>query len=196
MSQRDDLNVRHVTDATVIRGASAKEDAQIKGLYTFECFGPDGKLKWQDTVENVIINEGKNLALDTFLAGSAYTVTGPYMGLISSVGFGAGPAASDTMANHPGWVEAGGLNAPTYTAPRPICAWSAASGGSKTLSTPLVFHITGTGTVKGSFIAYGSAVTSVIDATTGTLWSSGLFTGGDKSVANNDTINVSYSVSM
>ena len=42
--------------------------------------------KWADKFPNVVCIPGKNLALDTILTGSAYTVVGPYMGLISSVG--------------------------------------------------------------------------------------------------------------
>ncbi len=125
------------------------ENLQIKGHYDVVCFGPDGKEKWRDVIENVVATVGKNLALDTYLAGSAYTVVGPFMGLISSVSYGAGPVAGDTMASHAGWTEAGNANAPTYTAPRKTAAWSAASAGAKALSASLVFPITSAGTVKG-----------------------------------------------
>src|SRR6266404_1532570 len=100
--------------------------------------------KWHDTAPNVVATVGKNLALDTYLAGSSYTVTGPYLGLISSTSFSA-VAAGDTMASHSGWLEAGNANAPTYTSPRKTAAWSAASAGAKALSAALSFAITGTG---------------------------------------------------
>jgi hypothetical protein len=135
------------------------------------------------------------VALDAFLAGSAYTVVGPFMGLISSVGYSA-VAAGDTMTSHAGWTEAGATNAPTYTAPRKTCVWSAASAGAKALSAALSYAITGTGTLKGGFIVFGTGALSTIDNTAETLWSAGLFTGGDRIVANLDTINASYSVSL
>ena len=175
--------------------ADIRESAEAHGTYYVECFDADSNLKWADTIENVVCTVGKNLALDTYLAGSSYTVVGPYMGLISSTSYSA-VAAADTMSSHSGWLEAGNANAPTYTAPRKTCAWSAASAGSKALSAALVFAITGTGTVKGCFITYGSGAVSTIDNTSGTLYSAGLFTGGDKVVANGDTLNVSYTASL
>jgi hypothetical protein len=191
----DRLHATAVTDATVSRPAGVVEEARATGRFEAVCFGPDGVEKWRDIFENVVTTVGKNLALDTYLAGAAYTVTGPFMGLISSVSFTA-VAATDTMASHAGWLEAGGANAPTYTAPRKTCAWSAAAAGAKALSAALTFAITGTGTIKGAFIVYGSGAVSTIDNTAGTLYSAGLFSGGDKVVSNGDTINVSYSTSL
>ncbi|HVO30179.1 MAG TPA: hypothetical protein VMV18_05570, partial [bacterium] len=156
----------------------------------------DGTIDQEGAWENTVVTVGKNVALDAYLAGSSYTVTGPYMGLISSVSYGAGPAAGDTMASHSGWTEAGNANAPTYSGTRKTCAWSAASSGSKALSAALSFGITGTGTVKGCFIVYYTGAVNTIDNTSGTLYSAGLFTGGDKSVVNTDTLNVSYTASL
>jgi len=165
------------------------------GVYEVFCIGPDGEEKWRDTFPNTVVTVGKNLALDTYLAGSAYTVVGPFMGLISSIGFSA-IAAGDTMTSHAGWTEAGLANAPTYTAPRKTAAWSPASGGSKSLSAALSFAMTGSGTVKGCFLVYGSGALATIDNTAGVLYSAGLFTGGDKTVGSGDTINVSYTTSL
>ncbi len=182
-----------VCDADVVRGHG--EHAEAHGRYFVECFDKDGNLKWSDVIENTVVTVGKNLALDTYLAGSAYTVVGPFMGLISSTSFSA-IAAGDTMASHSGWLEAGNANAPTYTSPRKTAAWSAASSGSKALSAALSFAITGTGTVKGCFLVFGSGAVSTIDSTAGVLYSAGLFTGGDKAVSNGDTLNVSYTASL
>jgi hypothetical protein len=171
------------------------EELKAEGRYEAVCIGPDGKEKWREVFDNTVTTVGKNLALTTYLAGSSYTVTGPYMGLISSVGFSA-TAATDTMTAHSGWTEGGNANAPTYTSPRPTAAWAAASGGSISLSSALSFAITGTGTVEGAFLVYGSGAVSTIDNTAGTLYSAGVFTGGAKSVGNGDTINVSYTASI
>ncbi len=160
-----------------------------------ECIGADGKLKWRDTIENVVATVGKNLALDSFLAGAAYTVVGPFMGLISATSYTA-VAAGDTMASHAGWIEAGGTNAPTYTGNRKTAVWSAATAGSKALSTALSFAITSTGTVKGAFLCLGSGASATKDNTGGVLWSAGTFSTGDKAVVNGDTLNVNYSTSL
>jgi hypothetical protein len=146
-------------------------------------------LKWSEPIHNLITTVGKNDLLDKYLAGSAYTATW-YVGLISSTSYSA-IVAADTMASHAGWLEAGAANTPTYSnSTRIVAAWSAASAGVKALSAALGFLITGTGTVKGCFL---NSI-STKDGTTGTLFSAGLFTGGDKAVANTDTLNVTYQV--
>jgi hypothetical protein len=191
--ERADARDRH--DASVIRGSGLGEHADAHGRYEIECIGANGELKWREIIDNVVQIVGKNLALDTFLAGSAYTVTGPYMGLISSTSYSA-VAAGDTMASHAGWLEAGGANAPTYSGNRKTAAWSAAASGSKALSAALSFAITSSGTIKGAFLVYGSGASATKDNTGGTLWSAGTFSTGDKTVANGDTLNVNYSTSL
>ena len=128
----------------------------------------------------------KNKALDETLAGSAYTAAW-YMGLVSATGYTTGGAVGDTMASHGGWAED-----TAYTeGSRPTTAWSAAASGSKALSAALSFSINGTTTIKGCFIASNATK----GGTTGTLYSVGTFTGGDKAVNNGDTLNVSYTAS-
>src|SRR5262245_19337219 len=99
------------------------------------------------------------------------------------------------MASHAGWTEAGSGNAPTYGGNRKTCVWASASGGSKALSASLTFTFTGSGTVKGVFIVFGSGAVNTIDNTSGTLLSAGLFTGGDRAVANTDVLNIAYTMS-
>ena len=186
---------RECTDAAIIRGSGLGEQAEAHGRYEIECFKRGWHLKWRETIDNVVCTVGKSLALDTFLAGAAYTVTGPYMGLISSTSYSA-VAAGDTMASHAGWLEAGGATAPAYSGNRKTAVWSAAAGGSKTLSSALSFAITSSGTVKGAFLCYGSGASATKDNTGGTLWSAGTFSTGDKAVVNGDTLNVNYSTSL
>lgn len=154
----------------------------------------DQRTMWEDEFDNVVTTVGKNYALDGYLQ-TAVTIVGPYMGLVSLTSYSA-VAAGDTMASHAGWLEAGSTNAPTYTSPRKTCAWSAASGGSKALSSALAFGMTGSGTVKGCFIVLSTGAVSTIDNTAGTLYSAGLFTGGDQPVVNGNTLNVSYTASL
>lgn len=178
-----------------------KEQTKAEGRYVFECRDADGNIKWSEVLDNVVCTEGKNVALDAFLAGSGYSVVGPFMGLISSVSFTA-TAAGDSAAQingTNGWKEAGASNAPHYTvggsAVRGTCAWSAASAGSKALSAGITFTATTAGTIQGAFIAFGSGAVSTIDSTAGKLWSAGAF-GSAKTVAISDTVTVSYSTSL
>lgn len=195
MDMNDKLAAAESIGATLVGSVSLADLLNPKGVFVFECYGPDGELKWRDEIRNTVVTVGKNALLDAGLAGSGYTVTGPFMGLISSSGYSA-ISAADTMASHAGWAEAGNANAPTYTAPRKTAAWSAAAAGAKALSSALSFAITGAGTIKGAFMVFGSGAVSTIDNTSGVLFSAGLFTGGDRLVANLDTVNVSYSVSL
>ncbi|MFA6039894.1 MAG: hypothetical protein WC733_00140 [Methylophilus sp.] len=148
--------------------------------------------KWVDTVPNTVTTVGKNYLLDNGLAGSAFTAAF-YLGLISSVTYTA-ISAADTMSSHTGWVEAGSANVPIYSqSARPTAAWSSASAGSKAFSSALSFTIATTGgTVKGCFLT----TVATKDGTTGTLYSAGLFSGGDKVVAVADTLNVTYTASL
>jgi hypothetical protein len=189
----ENINPQDHCDATVIMGGQDVESLGLKGHYHVKCIDKDGNLKWEEDIDNLVTTVGKNLALDTILAGSAYTVVGPFIGLISSVSYTTGPAAADTMASHGGWTEAGGTNAPTYTAPRKTAVFSAASAGSKALSAALSFAITSSGTVKGCFLVFGTGALSTIDNTAGTLLSAGLFSA-DRVLVSGDTLQVSYSL--
>lgn len=185
----------HASASAIYRGGMAVGEAvKLSGRYIAECRDKEGNLKWRDEIENLVTTVGKNLALDTLLAGSAYTVTGPYMGLISSVSYTALNAA-DTMSSHAGWLEAGNANAAAYSGSRKTAVFSSASAGSKALSAALAFTFTGSGTIKGAFVVLGSGASATIDNTGGTLYSAGLFSGGDKTVASTDVVNVSYTAS-
>ena len=180
--------------ASVVRNDALAEGVHASGVYVVECIGADGKLKWRDEFPNTVTTVGKNLLLDTLLSGSGYSVTGPYMGLISSASWSA-IAAGDAMSSHAGWLEAGGANAPTYSGSRKTVAFNAASSGSKAASAAASFAITGSGTVKGGFLVLGSGASATVDNTGGVLYSAGLFSGGDRAVTNGDTLNVSYAAS-
>lgn len=171
------------------------EGSKVKGRFVAQCFDKDGNLKWEDTIDNTVVTVGKNLELDTLLAGSAYTTVGPFMGLISSVGWSAIDPA-DTMASHAGWTEAGPTNAPDYSGDRKTCAFDAAAAGVKALTSALAFTFSEGGTVKGAFVVTGTGAVNTHDDTNGVLYSAGLFTGGDKVVASTDVLNVSWQVTL
>jgi hypothetical protein len=193
--QSESLTAGEIARATKAAHVQFGENCKIAGFYTAELRDADGKLKWRDVFANTVVTVGKNSMLDNYLAGSAFTQTGPYLGLVSSVSYSA-ISAADTMTSHSGWTEAGITNAPTYSGGRKTAVWSAASAAAKALSAGLTFTFTGGGTVKGAFMVLGSGAVATVDNTAGTLFSAGLFTGGDRVVANSDTLTVSYSASL
>ena len=182
------LKTVDLSDAGVMANTIQLDGVNVGGTYTLECRDANGNVKWTDTVKNLVTTVGKNLLLDTFLAGSAYTAAA-YIGLVSGTPT---PAAGDTMASHGGWTEVGGVNAPAYTGPRKTPAWSAASAASKATSSIGAFAFTSGGTVGGCFLVLGAGAASTLDNTGGTLYSVGAFTGGNKTVAASDSLTVTY----
>jgi hypothetical protein len=186
----ESITSKETTDASVIRGAKNMESVHASGTYEIVCHDSSGNLLWKDEIQNLVTTVGKNDLLDKYLAGSSYTAAW-YVGLISSVSYTA-IAAGDTAASHSGWTEAAAVNAPNYDeATRPAATFASASGGSKSTSSASTFTIASTGTVKGAFLISNSTK----GGTSGILYSAGLFTGGDKSVADGDVINITYTAS-
>lgn len=149
----------------------------------------DIERKWEDDIHNVITTVGANEFEDKYLGGSAYTAA-IVMGLK-----GTGSAViADTQASHAGWLEVGLANAPAYTGNRPVPTLGAAAAKVKATSSAVNFAFTSGGTVAGCFINQGGSATK--DNTTGTLFSAGDFTGGSKTVANGDQLNVSWQVTV
>lgn len=166
------------------------------GVFQLVCRSPNGDLLWEQQTDNVVTVVGKNLAFNTFLNGNNYTVTGPYIGLISGHSFVA-VSTNDTMSVHPGWLEAGNANPPTYSGNRITCPWTAAVGGQIGFAAAVTFTFTGSGTVQGAFIVYGPGALATIDTTVGTLWSATAFLNGPQVVnAPGSTVQVNYTVSM
>ena len=185
--------------ASVTRGASHEETLGIQGFYEVKCYDSEGNLKWEDTAPNLVTAEGKQALFDYYF-GATGTAGGTaaganYLGLCGGT---ATYAAADTMASHT-WTEVGGTNAPAYTGNRQSPSWSAASSTgttptnvtSKTASA-LTFSMTSSGTVNGCFINGGASASATKDTTTGILYSAGNFTGGSKTVANGDSLAVTY----
>jgi hypothetical protein len=193
------LNAIDKMDAHITRVSDNSENVKAQGIYTVKCFDKDGKLKWEDTIKNVVTDVGANLMLDTFLGGSANSTY--FLGLISSIGWSA-VAVGNTMGSHAGWNEAGnGVNYPNWSTPasngRETITWAAAGSRSKALSANASFTFaTNGGTLKGCFIVTGSGAVSTNASTAGTLYSCGTFTGGDKIVAILETLTVSYATSV
>lgn len=182
-------------EATVSRGAGSTEQVGLAGVYVAECYDAQGNLKWSDEIKNLVTDVGRQDMLDKFFGNTGAGAV--VMGLAGENGSAAfTPAYTDTQSSHAGWYEVGGTNAPTYSAPRKTPTFSGATNANPAVlstSAPVIFSMTGSGTVYGAFINFNGS--STIDNTTGVLFSIGAFTAGPKTVTSGDTINVTYTLS-
>lgn len=162
-----------------IGAAPFPQKTQLRVVWEIECLDADGNQKWVETIDNLVVDVGLNEILDKFFKGSAYTAA-HYVGLVSGT-----PtiAAGDTMSSHAGWTEpvpySNGTR-PSFT-PGTVASKSVDNSASKA-----VFNCNGSGTIGGAFLSTNSTKSG----TTGILISAGAFSGGNKTVANGDTLNV------
>ena len=178
--------------ASASYGGGAVETVGLEGVYVATCYDANGNEKWSDVIENLTTNVGRASLNDSYLGNTAAGAV--VMGLAGANGSSTfTPAYGDTQASHAGWYEVGGTNAPTYSGNRKTPTFSPATGGVVSTATPVVFSMTGSGTVYGAFINVGGS--TAIDNTTGTLFSIGAFTAGSKTVTSGDSINVTYTLS-
>ena len=185
MSFAETAKVTDAQSASLVAATGANENLTVTGAYTVECFDAAGNLKWSEQIKNLVVTVGKNAMLDEFFAGTNYSAAW-YLGLVDGA---SSPTynAADTMVTHAGWSEFTAYS----NATRPSPTWNAASSGSKATNATS-FNINGTGTVAGAFMT----TSNVISGTAGTLYSAGNFSGGSRSVASGDTLNVTYTATL
>jgi hypothetical protein len=203
----DKISLEEGIGGAISSTSGANDSGMITGKFTAVCRDVDGNVLWTEEFNNTVVQGGKQLLLDTTLAGSSYTTVGPYIGLISSVSYAGAPVYTDTMASHSNWLEAGSTNAPTYTlgatsggaSTRGTTSWSASTVSSgtatKAFSAGQAFYFTGAGTVEGIFIVTGTGAVNTFMSTAGTLYSAGAFGTAQPVVATN-TLTVTYSTSI
>lgn len=195
MSEINTVGMGDVCDASVVKGSGHNAGLGISGHYEVKCHDSEGNLKWEDVIENRVVNTGLALSLNGALTNTAQGTV--VMGLKSA----GAVTASDTMINS---VAAAGNTAAwtelkLYTvggsgvrATVSFTALNSTTGQVTSISPTAsqVFLANGSMTVAGCFIAVNS--TTAFNNTTGTLFSAGDFTGGSKSVVNTDTLSVTY----
>jgi hypothetical protein len=148
-----------------------------KTRYKVECVGQDGKLKWTEEFDNLVVNVGLDKLLDatlkTGLASPAW-----YVGLKNT----GSVVAGDTMGSHGGWTE----NETYSQGSRPACTFGTVSGQSVDNSASKAeFSINGSTTIYGAFLCDDNTK----GGTTGILYGGGDFSSS-RAVENNDTLYV------
>lgn len=157
---------------------------KLKGKWTATCSDKDGNIKWEESWENLVVNEGLDHALDVTLSAGTQE-TSWYVGLLD----GASPtiAAADTMASH-AWTE----NVNYTEGVRQTWTDAGVSSQSVTNSASTAdFSInTNTQTIGGAFLVADSAKSG----TSGVLYAAGTFASA-KSADNGDTLSVTATFS-
>lgn len=186
------VDVQDSLGASALLGAGLSEQLSVTGSYEVKCLDADGNLKWEDSIENLVVTVGKNDLLDKYFAGSAYTAAW-YMGLVDSASFSA-YAAGDTLASHTGWLEYLNYTISGSSTNRATAAWNAASAGSKA-STATTFTISGAGgTVLGAILCTTQARNTSSNGGAGILYSAGSF-ATSRTVIAGDSLLVTYTAS-
>ena len=181
--------------ATLQANVTIPEGMGVEGFYKIECRDAAGNLKWDEEFPNLVVAVGKQLMLDTLLKGSAYTVVGPFLGLIgNSTTF----AAADTMTSKT-WTEFTNYTVGGSAVRGTAVFASATSAGTTptnvttSAATAITYTITGAGgTVYGCFLVTGTGAVSTQSSTAGTLYSEGNFSTAKATTAG-DTVSVTYS---
>ncbi len=142
------------------------------------CRDKHGRFKWRDSIENLVTNAGEDEVLAATLKNTAQAAW--YVMLTDGTPT---VAEGDTSSSHAGWTEV-----QTYSeAVRQTLTLGAVSAQSVDNSASKAsYSINGTVTVGGAALISDSTK----GGSTGILYSAGAFSGGDKALADGDTLDV------
>lgn len=179
--------------ASVGKTAQGEEMTGLGGVYTMTCYDKDGNIKWEDQFHNLVVNQGLQDLNTKYFKGVTYTAAW-YLGLVDGA---TAPtyAAGNTLASHSGWTEIAGtgFGGTVYTGNRKTATFGTATTADPSVidnsASTAVFSIAASATIAGAFLCDQPTSTS------GVLFSAGNFTGGNKTVASGDTVNVTYQFS-
>ena len=152
---------------------------QFHNFWKIECRKSDGTLRWEDKIDNLVVNAGLNYILSAGI-GNGTKISTWHVGLTGNT-----PTinAADTIASHAGWTEVVNYTESVRQAYSP-----AASGQTLTnTANKAVFNINSNSVaVGGAFIVSDN----MKNGTAGTLYGVGAFSGGNKTVDNGDVLNI------
>ena len=165
------------------------ENARPGSVWNWECFDKNGKLKWRESIHNLVTEEGRDHYLDVALS-SGTQITAWYIELFESDHT---PAAGNTYAT-PGYTPSDAYDEET----RP--AWTEAGVSSQSITnsaSKASFTMDATKTIYGgSLVGGGSAATTKKDAAGGgTMLCLSAFSAGQP-VNDDDVIKITITATM
>lgn len=153
-------------------------------IYDVVCRDTNGDIKWEDQIKNLTTLEGLDDILTQYWKGSSYSAS-------HNVGLTDGTptiAAADTMSSHAGWAE---VVAYSQGARPALTLGNVSSQAVSNSANVASFSIDDSATVGGAFITTDGTKAG----TSGTLVGGAAFSGGDRTVANGDTIEITVNLS-
>jgi len=183
-----DIIADMTVSATAQRGAAISAGKGLKTHYVCEARDPQGRLKWVDEFDNIVVTAGLTDSLDKHFKGSSYNAAW-YVGLLSAT-----PTvdAGDTMGTHAGWTE---VVAYDELVRQTLTLGTASAGSISNTAAKAVFTISTDSTdIGGAFVSTGSAKATDSGYNTGVLYGAGAFTAGNKSLDDGDTLTVTITL--
>ncbi len=165
---------------------SALARAKLGGYWAFDCWKPDGTLRWHEENHNIVTDEGLNNILTEYFKGSAYTATW----FVVPIDVVTAPAAGNTYANT---MSDANLEYIGYseTVRQTWTGGAVASQSVDNSASKAAFSITVGATI------YGGALVDTVtkgSAASGVLYARVNFGGGSRAVVNGDTLEITYTL--
>ncbi len=149
------------------------------GHYQVRCLDKQGRFKWENEFDNLVVNEGLDYLLDGGLANGTQ-ITAWFVGLLATAPSPLATWTATEIASND-FVDYSEANLQTWT-PGAVSSQSV----SNTASTADFSIDTNSSVIGGAYLIS----TNAKDTPAGTLYSAGAFTGGDKNADNGDTLQV------
>lgn len=184
------LDEQHETmfNADVKCNSGIDTRAHLGDVFEVTCHDKNGRFKWKDTIKNLVVDVGLDDILDEYFKGSSYDASHNCLLTDGTPTFIAG----NTMSSHAGWTEVTAYDEGT----RPKITWGAVSSKSVNNSaSKAVYTISANSTTIGGAALVTGTGAATKGASTGTLYGGGAFTAGDKTIDDDDVLNVTVTAS-
>jgi hypothetical protein len=189
MSEINKVGMGDAYEASVTSNPGQNAAFGISGRYDVKCHDKEGNMKWEDSIENLVVNTGLSITLNGSLANAAQ---GPvFMGLKGSYSVVAGTTLSLLVADTSNGELVGYTVGGTEVRASPSFTAVAAGTTSISPTAAQVFLITVGQEVFGCFLVTGTGASSTQRSTGGQLFSAGNFSSS-KVVSPGDSLSVTY----
>ena len=189
MSEINKVGMGDAYEASVTSNPGQNAAFGISGRYDVKCHDKEGNMKWEDSIENLVVNTGLSVTLNGSLTNTAQGAV--FMGLKGSYSVVAATTLSLLVAD----TSNGELIGYTVggSTVRASPSFTAVAAGTTSISPTAaqVFLITVGQTVNGCFLVTGTGASNTQRSTGGQLFSAGNFSSS-KIVSPGDSLSVTY----